>query len=171
MRSSSDIDDVVDRCLHLLIEYASYKHLIACFENEINQGTRYDLVMKITRVRVVQHSLVMAICLLDEDGTSISLRTAYKSVRNNTTELEKRQIQQQLKDYRTLINPLKTKVRNKYLAHMQTGTRTPYVPDTVDYRAEIRAALEVLDSIIGERRNYLLKVGSIEPEIDLRVGL
>jgi hypothetical protein len=75
-----------------------------------------------------------------------------------------------LKDYRALINPLKTKARNYWLAHLNKEAEAPWDPQG-GFRRSISTIANIVDSISREKQVYTLRVASDIPELNLRQAL
>jgi hypothetical protein len=167
-RSSDDVDAVIVECLDLLIVYFSYLKTIAAFDRT---WTRFDVHRWWVTLRVFENDLILRLCRLDDDDkTTHSLREALRSVRNEVPQQALREIDTQLKDYRQLINPLKTKARNYFLAHLNKHAEVPYDPQG-GLEKPIAAVVNIVDAIVGELVPYALKVGSQEQSLDLRQEL
>jgi hypothetical protein len=165
-----ELDALKLEILNLLIVYYVYRRTITeRFPG--GAGTRYDLHAWWTHLRVMENDLVLRLCRLDEDDrTKHSFREALKSVRSEIPEPNLKAIDSGIKRYRQLINPLKTKRRNYYLAHMAKGAQEPMDPRG-GLDQPILAVVELGDLIAGAAVSYHLRVGSQEPEIDLRDNL
>ena len=79
-------------------------------------------------------------------------------------------LDKQLKEYRQLINPLKTKARNYFLAHMSKSATVSYDPQG-GLEKPIGAVVNIVDSIAGTQQEYFLSVGSKEKKLNLREEL
>ena len=97
-------------------------------------------------------------------------KRAAKGVRSNFTNSEAKAIDQMLKDYRVLINPLKTKARNYYLAHLNKQAQAPWDPQG-GFQQCISTIVNVVDSMSRDRQAYMLRVASDIPELNLREAL
>jgi hypothetical protein len=75
-----------------------------------------------------------------------------------------------LKKYRQLVNPMKTKARNYYLAHLSKSAEVPH-DRFVNVQKQVDEAINIFDMISGEEVRYVLRTGSQEPELDLRQEL
>jgi hypothetical protein len=75
-----------------------------------------------------------------------------------------------LKNYRTLINPWKTKARNYWLAHLNKEADAPWDPHG-GFEQSISTIVNIVDSISREKQVYTLRVASDIPELNLRQAL
>ncbi len=168
-QDTPELDAIKLEILNLLIVYFTYRRTV--IEYFPKDGTRSDLHAWFTYLRVMENDLILRLCRLDEDDrTKTSLRDALKSVRTHIRQPDLKVIDQKIKEYRQLINPLKTKRRNYYLAHMAKGATEPIDPQG-GLEKPILAVVELSDLIAGTMVSYSLRVGSQEPEIDLRQGV
>ena len=169
MRDHSELDAIKIEILNLLIVYYTYRRTIYTYSPK--EGTRFNMHSWFTYLRVMEHDLTMRLCRLDEKGNGIhSFREALKAVRNQIPQADLRIIDQKLTDYRSLINPLKVKRRNYYLAHLHAGAKEPIDPQG-GFSESMAAAVEFADLINGTPVTYTLSVGSQEPKVDLRQSL
>ena len=119
----------------------------------------------------MENDIILRICRLDDDDkTTYSFREAMRSVRSNFTDSEAKTIDQMLKDYRTLMNPWKTKARNYYLAHLNKQAKAPWDPQG-GLGPSISMVVRIVDSISKEKQTYTLRVASDMPELNLRQAL
>jgi hypothetical protein len=165
-QDTPELDAIKLEILNLLIVYYTYRQTIV--EYFPKDGTRFDLHRWFTYLRVMENDLILRLCRLDEDDrTKHSLREALKSVRTQISQRDVSVIDLKIKKYRQLINPLKTKRRNYYLAHMAKGATEPFDPQG-GLEKPILAVVEISDLIAGTAVSYRLRVGSRELEVDLR---
>jgi hypothetical protein len=168
-RASEELDGIKSECLNLLIVFLAYRDTIAKFSP--NTGTRFDLHRWWIQLRVLENDLILRLCRLDDDDkTNHSLREGLRSVRKSISQHDAAAIDKRLKHYRQLINPLKTKARNYFLAHMSKSALVPSDPKG-GLEEPIEEVVRIVDAIAGEPVRYVLKVGSQEPELDLKIEL
>ncbi len=169
MRSSAEIDGVADECLNLLIVYFTYVETLNNFEP--NSGTRFDFHRWWVYLRVLENDLIMRLCRFDDDDrTNHSLREALRSIRNTISIQELTAIEKRIKEYRQLINPLKTKSRNYFLAHMSKNANAIHDPRG-GLEKPVEEIVNIIDMITGDSVRYILSVGTQENQIDLRKKL
>jgi hypothetical protein len=118
---------------------------------------------------VLENDIIMRLCRLDDDEKSNhSLREALRSIETTIPQSEGKAIRERLSAYRKLINPLKTKARNYYLAHMSKHAEEPLDP-IGDLERSNEAVVNLVDSIAGGTIQYEYRVGSHKGEtLDLR---
>ncbi len=169
MRSSIEVDAVKGECLNLIIVYHCY---VETTKRLVRQtGTRFDLHRSWVYLRVIENDLILRLCRLDDDDrTNHSLHEALRSVRNSLPQAEATAIDKRLKKYRQLINPLKTKARNYFLAHLSKAAVVPHDPRG-GLEKPIEEVVNIVDMLAGQPVRYFLRVGSQEPELDLRKEL
>ncbi len=167
-RASPETDAICLECLNLLIVYYTYTVAISSYNS--STGTRFDMQRWWTTLRVLENDLIIRLCRLDDEGRSKhSLREALNSIRNKMPQNEASLITKKIKEYRQLINPLKTKARNYFLAHLIKDA-TPPMDSKGGLEEPIKEVIEIVDLITGELQKYTLSVGSQELPIDLKEG-
>jgi len=165
-RTSEEIEAVRKECLDLLIVLYSYIQSSNTYNP--SKGTRFDMHRWWVSLRVFENDIIMRLCRLDDTRKSChSLREALKSVRNEIPQDQLKAIDCKLKDYRSLINPLKTKARNYYLAHLSKQASAPYDPEG-GLEKPVEAVVNLVDAIVGSPVNYYLSVGSQEKMLNLK---
>ncbi|MDD5261453.1 MAG: hypothetical protein PHD76_06345 [Methylacidiphilales bacterium] len=168
-RTSNELDGIKFECLNLLIVYLTYRNSIS--EYSIRTGTRFDLHRWRVQLRVLENDLILRLCRLDDDDkTNHSLREALRSIRDSMPQQDARLIDKRLKSYRQSINELKVKARNYFLAHMSKDAVPSYDPQG-GLEQYIQEVVNIVDAIAGKPVSYLLKVGSQEPQLDLKFEL
>jgi|SRR5579859_2680015 len=176
MKNTPEIDAVLLECTNLLLVYFSYVETINQFD--IKTATRFDLFRWRIQLRVLENDLILRLCRLDDDDkTQHSLREALRSIRPSFSNAAAQAIDKRLTGYRRLINPLKTKARNYYLAHMSKAVGVPKATEANELLAnlpnQITEVINIVDLIAGEGDpiKYILRVGSQELKLDLRQEL
>jgi AbiU2 len=169
MEQTPEREAVQLESLNLLIMHHAYRETISRFN--AGKGTRWDLHFWLMQLRAMENDIILRICRLDDDdNTTHSFREALRSVRSNFTDSEAKAVDQMVKDYRTLINPWKTKARNYWLAHLNKQAEAPWDPQG-GLEPSISMAMRVVDSISREKQIYTLRVASDIPELNLRQAL
>lgn len=175
-RRKTEVEAVITECANLLIVYFSYVETIKRFTPKI--ATRIDLLSWRIHLRVMENDLILRLCRLDDDDkTNHSLREALRSVRNFLSDAEARAIGKSLTKYRKVVNPLKTRARHYYLAHLSKTSDVPFATDSHgipgNFHKQITEVVNIVDMIAGEGEpiKYIMRVGSQEPQIDLRQKL
>ncbi|PZT85031.1 MAG: hypothetical protein DI630_36470 [Gordonia sp. (in: high G+C Gram-positive bacteria)] len=183
------LDQAKDDCLWLLM---ALEALDALYMKPWDpHGTREEMQQRFVILREVETMMILRICRFDDDDRNqVGLRAALKE-RKELSEDEKRLILSDLQAFRQAINPMKTKVRNRFGAHLAMNTKVPHDPsaywtrgvdadgnDLDDLRLEnvgltaIRKRtadiVHILDKIAGKRCGYFAVAGSQERERDLR---
>jgi len=108
----------------------------------------------------------MHLCKLDEDKSKVSFHAAKKAI-NKLPGLvqEKRALNEAIKNFRNSINTIKTKHRNRYIAHLtEDGYPEPFeLPDfKAEFQGVVKEAYKVFTLIWGADVNFGFKVGSQE---------
>jgi AbiU2 len=169
MKQTPELEAVQLECLNLLIMYHAYRETISRYD--AGQGTRWDFYFRVMQLRAMENDIILRICRLDDDDrTTHSFREAMRSVRSNFTDSQAKAVDQMLKDYRALINPLKTKARNYWLAHLNKEAEAPWDPQG-GLKQPISTIVNIVDSISREKPAYTLRVASDIPELNLRQAL
>jgi hypothetical protein len=175
MKNTTEVDAVLLECVNLLLVYFSYIETIRQFDKRA--ASRFDLFRWRIQIRVLENDLILRLCRLDDDDkTQHSLREALRSIRASIPDpgiIDKR-----LKEYRRLINPLKTKARNYYLAHLSKEAEVPKATDSNEQflknlQQQVEEVTNIIDMIAndGEPIKYRIRAGSQELELDLRQKL
>lgn len=168
-RISDELDAVAIECLDLLIVYYTYRETANRYN--VNSGTRFDLHRWWVSLRTLENDIILRLCRLDDDDkNNHSLREAMRSVRSGMPADLSSSLDRRLNEYRRLINPLKTKARNYFLAHMSKAAAVPYDPQG-GLEKPIEAVVNIVDSIAGVPQKYFLSVGSQEEKLNLREEL
>lgn len=169
MKQTPELEGIQLEALNLLIMYHAYRETISRFN--AGKSTRWDLYFWWMQLRAMENDIILRICRLDDDDkTTHSFREAMRSVRSNFTDSEAKAVDQRLKDYRTLINPWKTKARNYWLAHLNKEAEAPWDPRG-GFEQSISTIVSIVDSISREEQVYTLRVASDIPELNLRQAL
>jgi hypothetical protein len=176
MESTTEVNAVVAECGNLLLVYFSYVETITRFDKKA--ATRVDLFRWRIQIRVLENDLILRLCRLDDDDrTNHSLREALRSIRTSLSNDEAQAIDKRLTAYRRFINPLKTKARNYYLAHLSKEFLIPKATDFNELlgnlQQQVAEVINIVDMIAGEGEpiKYLLRAGSQERVLDLRQEL
>jgi len=137
--------------------------------------SREDLVLDLVLLESGTRDIVARLTALDDDGSgSRSFPNALAAMNREGLEAKRaEELKKQVKAYRGAVNDLKINHRNSYISHVQEFAEV--VPRIVDkpVRFETAAglAVNVLDALRGRQVGYRFRVGSQEPEIDLRARL
>lgn len=116
MRLTNEVEAIAHECANLLIVY--YTYVETTKQSTPMTATRFDLLRWQVHIRVMEHDLILRLCRLDDDEkTNHSLREALRYVRD-ALNVQRRRYSNASRIYRRLINPIKTKARNYYLAHL-----------------------------------------------------
>jgi AbiU2 len=173
MESATEVKAVLLECVNLLLVYFSYVETIKRFDKKA--ATRFDLFRWRIQLRVLENDLILRLCRLDDDDrTKHSLREALRSIRTSLSNAEAQAIDKRLTAYRRLINPLKIKARNYYLAHLSKEAEVPKATDFNEFlenlQQQVVEVINIFDMIAGEGEpiKYVLHAGSQERELDLR---
>ncbi|WP_128098770.1 hypothetical protein [Paracidovorax avenae] len=169
IRTSFELDSVSIECLNLLIVYYTYRETVKNYDPRV--GTRFDMHRWWVSLRALENDIILRLCRLDDDEkTNHSLREAMRSVRNGMPATLTSSLDKRIKEYRQLINPLKTKARNHFLAHMSKVAEVSYDPKG-GLEEPIEAVINIVDAITGAPQEYFLSVGSQERKLNLREEL
>jgi hypothetical protein len=127
-RRKTEVEAVLNECVNLLIVYFFYSEAVEQFDPN---GTRVELLRWRIHTRVIENDLILRLCRLDDDDkTTHSLREALRSIRNSLPDVKAKEIDNRLREYRKVVNPLKTKARNYYLAHLSKDSEVPHATDS-----------------------------------------
>lgn len=137
--------------------------------------SREDLVLDLVLLESGTRDIVARLTALDDNGAGArSFPNALAAMNREGLEAKRaEELKTQVKAYRGAVNDLKINHRNSYISHVQEFAEV--VPRIVDkpVRFETAAglAVNVLDALIGRPVGYRFRVGSQEPELDLRARL
>lgn len=137
--------------------------------------SREDLVLDLVLLESGTRDIVARLTALDDDGSGArSFPNALAAMNREGLEAKRAdELKTQVKAYREAINDLKINHRNSYISHVQEFAEV--VPRIVDkpvrFEAAAGLAVNVLDALMGQQVGYRFRVGSQEPEIDLRARL
>lgn len=144
------------------------------FEGVGSWGSQH-LGEELFMLEALQRDIVMRLLTLDDDERGQrSFRSVAKALKAGGVLKGGNQVavDAAIRDYRALINTMKTKHRNAYIGHMKEGEsatpRLPQVPE--EFGTAIARAVEVLDQISGVRKGYTFKLSGGR-QIDLRAAL
>ncbi|MBV7439696.1 hypothetical protein [Aeromonas sp. sif2416] len=168
-RTSDELDAVASECLNLLIVYYTYREMANNYD--FSSGSRFDMHRWWVCLRTLENDIILRLCRLDDDDkNNHSLREAMRSVREDIPTILSKSLDKKLKEYRQLINPLKIKSRNYFLAHMSKSALVQHDPQG-GLGKYIEAVINIFDSIAGIKQEYFLSVGSLEKKLNLREEL
>lgn len=194
--SSSVLELLHSDCLELLLALAAYDAHTAQPWSQFQ--SREDLHFHNVTAREAETMLALRVCRFDDEAKNqVCFRTAFKEVKEHLPPATATEIQNKIKSFRSAINPIKTTVRNKYGAHRDVQTEAPqnpsvwatrvidptgttdgksqtYSAEQIDkvgidsVRARVGEIVMIVDLLNGTPKRYLMKSGSLEPEVDLR---
>jgi hypothetical protein len=136
--------------------------------------TRVSLLEELITMRYLENGIILHLTNLDDDNSNYSFRKTRKVISKNpliakTKEFKNLKIK--LNEYRRSINHLKTKHRNKRIAHINTD-KFPEINEFLNFNLYVKPLIEkaneIADIIWGAEINVKLKIGSIEGILDFR---
>ena len=121
----------------------------------LGKMSREDLVLELALLESGTRDIIARLTALDDDGSgSRSFPNALAAMnREGLAARKAEELKAHVKAYRAAINDLKVNHRNSYISHVQ------------------EFAVNVLDALMGRQVEYRFRVGSQEPELDLRARL
>ncbi len=151
----------------LCLSLYSYRQKIDSLGERLGKSSRFFLLEEITALRAISNELIMQLCKLDEDKSKVSFHAAKKAIgKLSAPEDQKKRLNESIKKFRASINAIKTKHRNRYIAHLtEDGYPDPFdLPDfKTDFHDLILEAYRVFVLIWGAEVRFGFKVGSKEP--------
>lgn len=137
----------------------------------LNIFTRCDLVSEMIAIEVMFRELILGICRLgDPDSGTWSLQGAWRIRQTDAERIDTRKVKAALKGYGRAIEPWKTELRHKRIAHYSKDS--PNLSTNIsDIRSVLKKAVESFDLIMGARQEYTMRVGSQEKPINLRESI
>jgi hypothetical protein len=150
----------------LCLSLYSYREKFNNLGERFQKSSRYFLLEEVTALRAISNEIIMHLCKLDEDKSKVSFHAAKKAI-NKLPGLvqEKRALNEAIKNFRNSINTIKTKHRNRYIAHLtEDGYPEPFeLPDfKAEFQGIVKEAYKVFTLIWGADVNFGFKVGSQE---------
>lgn len=142
-----------------------------------NLGTmsREDLVLELVLLESSVRDIIARLTALDDSRSgSRSFPTALAAMNREGLNAKKaEELKDQIKAYRDAVNHLKVGHRNTYIGHVQefADVAPRIVDNPVQFETAASMAVNVLDALREQEIAYRFKVGSQEPELDLRVRL
>jgi hypothetical protein len=161
-----------DEIYQLLLCTYCYIHKLENLDERIKKNSRYFLLEEMTALRLMSNGIILKICSLDESGSGKwTLQTLKKEVFSGSTEeSKKKKINKMLKKFRQDINHLKTKHRNKYIAHRAIDE----YPDmlSLDYRdlliPIVKDVVDIFELLWDDKVSFGFRLGSLEGTIDFK---
>ncbi|WP_146801516.1 AbiU2 domain-containing protein [Bisbaumannia pacifica] len=150
----------------LCLSLYSYREKFDNLGERFRKSSRYFLLEEVTALRAISNEIIMHLCKLDEDKSKVSFHAAKKAI-NKLPGLDhdKRILNEAIKSFRDSINAIKTKHRNRYIAHLtEDGYPEPFdLPDfTAEFQELVEEAYNVFTLIWGAEVQFGFKVGSQE---------
>ncbi|MEP4547940.1 MAG: hypothetical protein ABJ000_17290 [Saccharospirillum sp.] len=154
----------------LCLSLYSYREKLDNLGDRFPEGSRFYLLEEITAIRAISSEVIMHFCKLDEDKSKVSFHAAKKDINKlSVSDSDKKLLNEGLKDFRKSINSIKTKHRNRYIAHLtEDGYPDPFdLPNfETEFQELIREAYKVFVLIWGAEVKFGFKVGSQERFLD-----
>lgn len=150
----------------LCLSLYSYRTKFDNLGERLRKSSRFFLLEEITALRAISNEIIMHLCKLDEDKSKVSFHAANKAFNKlSVSEQDKRALNDGIKNFRKSINTIKTKHRNRYIAHLtEDGYPDPF--DLPDFKSEfnelVKEAYKVFILIWGSEVKLGFKVGSQE---------
>jgi hypothetical protein len=159
----------------LLLCAFCYDQKLKNLGERLQRESRSFLLEEMTSLRHLSNGIILHLCNLDDDESNWSLRSLRKAVAKlpGTQEAVARS-NDLLKKYRSALNGLKTKHRNKFIAHRNVDEYPdPFkLPDYwTDFKYLIQVALTVLECLWGAKISFGFHLGSRDPTIDFKAEL
>jgi len=150
----------------LFLSLYSYQSKFDSLSKRFAESSRYFILEEITALRAISNELIMQLCKLDEDKSKVSFHAAKKAInRLSAPKNDKNKLNESIKSFRASINTIKTKHRNRYIAHLtEDGYPDPFdLPDLkADFHGLVTEAYRVFVLIWGAEVTFGFKVGSQE---------
>jgi hypothetical protein len=159
----------------LLLCAFCYDQKLRNLGERLPKESRSFLLEEMTALRHLSNGIILHLCNLDDDGSNCSLRSLRKEIAKQagTQEIVARS-NELLKRYRSALNKLKTKHRNKLIAHRNTDEYPDQfeLPDyRTDFKCLIQIALSALECLWGAKIGFGFHLGSRDPAIDFKTEL
>jgi hypothetical protein len=150
----------------LCLSLYSYRSKFDNLNERFQKSSRFFLLEEVTALRALSNEIIMHLCKLDEDKSKVSFHTAKKTINKlPVAEPDKRILNDAIKNFRESINTIKTKHRNRFIAHLtEDGYPEPFdLPDFAsEFHVLVKEAYKVFTLIWGAEVKFGFKVGSQE---------
>lgn len=150
----------------LCLSLYSYRSKFNNLGDRLQKSSRFFLLEEVTALRATSNEIIMHFCKLDEVKSKVSFHAAKKAINKLSVEEEdKRTLNESIKRFRESINTIKTKHRNRFIAHLtEDGYPDPFdLPDfTSEFHNLVKEAYRVFILIWGAEVKFGFKVGSQE---------
>ena len=143
------------------------------YEGMANENqSRLQLSENLMMLEALTQQAVLRICRTDDDLNGIKwLRRLPTEVQNSgATPTKVKMINDLIKEFRTMINPLKVKHRNTFIAHLKEAEsatpRAPYFPPELTTATE--KLCQIIDAAVGHKISYSFRPDKYGPALTLR---
>lgn len=165
-----------DEIYRLFLSAYAYQNKLENFENRIKDKSREFVLEEVTSLRLISNQLILQICRLDDRGSGKwTFHELKKEIFSKPgDESHKKAINKKLKQFRSDINDLKVKHRNKYIAHRYSDDYPEMfeIPDLrSDFLPVIEDAVHIFEMLWGDEVSFGFKLGSLEGIIDFKEKL
>jgi hypothetical protein len=163
----------------LRVEIINLNIIVCCYIRKMNRlgfllknVSRHDLFEEFTALRYLENGVILHLTNLDDESSNYSFRKIRKAVHENIKEEKTlKQFNKRLESYRKNVNGIKTKHRNKRIAHLNY-LEDPGIYDFLSFDSYLKPLIiqanELGDLIWGEKINYKFKLGTVEGILDFR---
>jgi ribosomal protein S20 len=123
-----ELNELTHEILYLYLIHRTYIRTQIKKYHLAKNGTYSDWTDAMVSSKCIETDLIMRLTKLDENSSGThSIRSVWKIFdKINKNSSEKSSIRKLMKSYRTSIGYLKTKYRNKKLAHLSSGSRDSF---------------------------------------------
>lgn len=135
----------------------------------VMRSARPDLLAELIAVDCLQDSVILGLSRLADSRTDAwSFRQLIKDPEVRKAIADTASLEELLAKYEIAVKPVKQHQRHERIAHLAKNPQgTPSVY-TKELEVLTRQAVQVLDRALGEKQEYVLRVGSKEAPINLR---
>lgn len=159
----------------LLLCAFSYDQKLRNLGDRLQKESRLFLLEELTALRHLSNGIILHLCNLDDDGSSGSLYGVRKAVaRSPGTQEIVVKGNKLLKKYRSELNKLTTKHRNRYIAHRNVEeypNQFELLDYQVDFKQLIQLAVSALECLSGAKIGFGFHLGSRDRSIDFKTEL
>lgn len=161
------LEEVQNEAWFAMVSIYTHRELMGTLASS---PTRYEMGNQFVALNAIVELLVLRIARLAD-------RT--KKVRNIEMLLKKGSYPGKFADVKLAADRFMSfadiivKIRNEEVAHMKPGTVSTYQPRIIPTEAlkATETLIELIDVACGQQQSYSYRVGSREPEVDLRASV
>lgn len=163
--NSHALKEICDDVWHILLHLYSFQDRSS--RALASSSTRYELASELVALNAISENIIMRVGRLADKRKDV--RSIKNFCKSNVLSPEVSALAEEFRHKAEAV----LEHRHERIAHMKAGTLSSYQIDVLP--SSVLSAIETLihfvDSATGHPQRYLLKVGSQENQVDLRVSV